>query len=166
MGIVISAAITSFICAILVMVRVKMNRNVGTSSSIDYAWKGKASRSKAGHRLRRIAAADLPHALAPGAELTVFHLIENGAPNDPIVWGCSDVFVTLSQLEEAIPWIPCATGIAVYRPGGFDRALTRRLSAIVRGREALLVSGNIVDVAERFQPMEARFQPVAGEICS
>jgi hypothetical protein len=162
MGIAMSLAITFLICAILVMVRVRMNRNkelCRTSVPINDAWKGKAPRPKVGHRLRRVAAADLPHLIVPDAELTVFHLIEGRPPRDPHVWGCGDVFVTLPQLEQALPWVPYGTRIAVYRPGGFDRDLTRRLSAIACGREALLVSGHIVDAAERFQPM-------AGEICS
>jgi hypothetical protein len=168
MGIATSLAITCLICALLVLARGRMNRNkefAGTSVPIDSAWKGKASRPR-GDRLRRIAAADLPHAIVPSTDLTIFHLIEGRPPRNPIIWGCGDVFITLPELEEAIPWIPCGTRIAVYRSGGFDRALTRRLSAISRGREVLLVSGNIVDAAEKFQPMAERFQPMAGEICS
>jgi hypothetical protein len=168
MGIATTLAITCLICALLVLARAKMNRNkefVGTSAPFDYAWRSKASRPK-GDRLRRIAAADLPHAIVPGADLTIFHLIEGRPPRNPMVWGCGDVFITLSELEEAIPWIPYATGIAVYRTGGFDRALTRKLSAVARGRDVLLVSGNIVDASKRFQPMAESFQPMAGEICS
>jgi hypothetical protein len=168
MGIVMSLAISCFICAILVMVLITMNRNkgfVGTRVPADYVWKAKASRPNVGHRLRRIAAVDLPREMVPDVELTVLHLIEGRPPRDPNLWGCGNVFVTLSQLEEAIPWIPYGTRIAICRPGGFDRALTRRLSTIARGREALLVSGNLVDAAHSFQPMAERFQSMAGEIC-
>jgi hypothetical protein len=68
MGIVMSLAISCFICAILVMVLITMNRNkgfVGTRVPADYVWKAKASRPNVGHRLRRIAAVDLPREMVP-----------------------------------------------------------------------------------------------------
>jgi hypothetical protein len=47
--------------------------------------------------------------------------------------------VTLQQLQESLPWTPVRMKVVIYRIGGIDPALARKLSLITSCRETFLL---------------------------
>jgi hypothetical protein len=76
-------------------------------------------------------------------DTVVFQLIDGTGPStySKLVWG--EVAVTVEQFKDSLPWIPHGNRIVLYRPGGIDAAVARRICAIANGREVLLLSGNV-----------------------
>ncbi len=110
-------------------------------------------------RIRWIDAAELSRLIRSDSDLTVFHLIDFAPPAGLERPMHGELFVTLPQLEEALPWMPDGSRFAIYRPGGIDPALSKRLATMVRGRTALLVVGVLPSAAGNFEEM-------AGELCN
>lgn len=95
-----------------------------------------------GRRLRWISPRELAQMVATDPELVVFCLVEGPqASHAEEIPG--QVTVTLPQLEETLPWIPAGSRIALYRAGGIDAVLARRLAAMTRGRETYALSGSL-----------------------
>lgn len=93
-----------------------------------------------------IDAAELRRLTAADPELVVFHLLDD----DPAEFRArpfeNEIPVTLPQLEEALPWMPTGKNFAIYQSDGITAELAKRLSAITRGRKALLLCGKISTV--------------------
>jgi hypothetical protein len=103
-----------------------------------------------GSRLRWIKADELERLIDADPELVVFHLLDD----DPAKAGSkqfeTEIGVTLPQLEEALPWTPRGTRLAVYRVDGISPELAQRLSGMMQGRQALLLAGRFSPASERF----------------
>jgi hypothetical protein len=121
-------------------------------------WKSRISRRAAGGGFRWIDSAELSRLRDSDPELTVFHLMDYSAPHSSARPRCGEVFVSLPQLEEALPWIPRGSRFAIYRPEGINSALSKRLASITRGREVLLLAGDLPQTANGFDL-------IAGEPC-
>jgi hypothetical protein len=73
----------------------------------------------------------------------VFHLIDSTGPSTYSRLVRGEQAVTLQQFKDTLPWIPQGNRIVLYRPGGIDAAVARRICAIANGREVLLLSENV-----------------------
>ena len=152
---------TSMVFATIGMFRAKkrgMQQLSSFASEKLIDWKSRISRRAAGGRFRWIDTAEFSRLRNSDPELTVFHLIDYSASDYPARPGCGEVFVTLPQLEEALPWIPRGSRFAIYRPEGIDSAFSKRLAAITRGRKVLLLVGDLPQTANGFDQ-------IAGEPC-
>lgn len=109
-------------------------------------------------RLCRINAKELSQLIRTDPELTIFHLHDGSFSHIQSKRLRGELAVTLRELEETLPWIPRGSRIAIYHPGGVDPSLNRRLSAIMHGRQAFLLSGPLPSAAETFDQ-------IADEIC-
>ena len=110
-------------------------------------------------RLHWADTAEISRLIASDPELVIFRLIEIASMRDQPQLHPGYLSVTLKELKETLPWIPHSSRIAIYRMGGIDSALVRRLSAVLQGRDVLLLKDPV-------PPMISGFQMVAGEPCN
>lgn len=119
----------------------------------------KRPRRVAVHKLRWISATELLQLMSSDPDLAVFRMVDEGSRKDRSRLLPGELEITLPELEEALAWIPQGSMVIICRPDGFDSELERRLATILRGHEALLVSGTSEQPAGKFDEM-------AGEICN
>jgi hypothetical protein len=91
-------------------------------------------------------------------ELTLFCLGDGGTRNSGFGCLAGNLCVTLQELEEALPWIPAGSTLAIYHSSGIGPVLGRRLSSMLCGRKAIVLS-------EPMSPTEEKFSRVAGALC-
>lgn len=111
------------------------------------------------HKLHWISATQLSHLITTDPDLVLFHLVDGGPTPASNTHTPSQLAISLEELEETLPWIPYTSRVAIYRNEGIDMALARKLSALMRGREALLLSEMVPPITEKFNEM-------AGERCN
>jgi hypothetical protein len=112
-----------------------------------------------GHKVRWTTAAELSSLMNSDPDMVALRLIDEESSTDRVNRLTGELDVTLSELEEALPWIPRDSRLTICRPGGIDADLERRLIMILRGREALLFSTPVVQMPEKLHA-------IAGELCS
>ncbi len=76
-------------------------------------------------------------------DTVVFHLTNGTEPGSNVRIVSGELIVTLQQFKDTLPWIPLGSRLVLYRPGGIDAAIARRLIAIAGGRELRLVAENL-----------------------
>ena len=81
-------------------------------------------------------------------EAVVFRLLDGTGTNGRCGVTGAEVAVTMQQFKDTLPWIPTQSRIVIYRPGGIDAAIARRLTAIARGRDLNLLSGSLPRLVE------------------
>jgi hypothetical protein len=126
-----------------------LGRKDPADSTFGITGKRRISQQIAATRLQWIDAAELKRLVASDPELVVFHLLDDDPGEFRTKPFESEIGVTLPQLEEALPWMPRGTRFAIYQADGITPELAKRLSAITRGRQALLLRGKIPPVSNR-----------------
>jgi len=111
------------------------------------------------HKLHWVSASEFSRLITSDPDLVLFHLVDGSSQWTRSGQAPSQLAVSLQQLEETLPWIPYTSRVAIYRNEGIDPALARKLSAVMHGREALLLSGMVPPITEKFDEM-------AGERCN
>ena len=111
------------------------------------------------HKLHWVSAAELSHLITTDPDLVLFHLVDGGPTLASNTHTPSQLTVSFDELEETLPWIPYTSRVAIYRNDGIDIPLARKLSAVLRGRQALLLSATVPPITEKFNEM-------AGERCN
>ncbi len=81
-------------------------------------------------------------------DTVVFRLMDGSGPIGNLRLVNGEQAVTLQEFKDTLPWIPPQSRIALYRVGGIDGAIARRIGAIAPGRELLLVSGRVPHLVE------------------
>jgi hypothetical protein len=102
---------------------------------------------------RWISSTELTHLISSDPDLVVFHLQDGEGMKGLTRLLRGEIVVTLEQLEADLRWIPLGSRIAIYRIGGIDRYLIRRLSKITNGRETFLLSSPAPNMTEDFNQM-------------
>lgn len=149
-------------CAIFGIDRAMRNRNKernGRREKTHIAATTRIPQSVDRHQLHWIDTAKLLQLIGSDPDLLVFRLLDGNSTEDRLSWLPGELVVTLLQLEETLPWIPHGSKVAIYRLDGIDAALTRKLTTILRGREALMLSGTLPRTTVKVEQM-------AGKICS
>ena len=131
----------------------------GAARAVTIRATNKRPRRVAANKLRWIGATELSQLMSSDPDLVVFRLVDEESRKDRSRLLPGELEITLPELEEALAWIPQGSMVIIWRPGGFDSELERRLATILNGHEALLVSGTPEQTAEEFDQM-------AGEICN
>lgn len=90
-------------------------------------------------RLHWINASELLQMMNAEPNLIIVRLLGGSSLQDYHRRLPGELTVTLSQLEESLPWIPCGNKVVIYRIGGIDARLTQSLSGKVAGREIFLL---------------------------
>jgi len=99
-------------------------------------------------RIHWIGATEFSHLIRTDPELVIFRLIDARLTAEENARPAGVVAVTLEQLSNTIPWIPCGSRIVIYRLGGISEGLAGRVSSVLRGRKALFFSGDTHQVLE------------------
>jgi hypothetical protein len=148
--------VSIFVCMLLcgailgiwcVLNRLGSNRG-GTGNAF-----AKGLRVVSGHKLRRMNLVDLARLKSSDPDMVVFRLVDEKFLTEESSRLPGELDVTLPDLEEALPWIPRGNRITIYRPGGIDLFLERRLTAILRHHEAVVLSGKLIQMPENFEAM-------------
>lgn len=105
-------------------------------------------RVAARHRIKWIGAAEFAHLIRTEPDLVIFRLRDDVLPEDEHSKPPGVVSVTVGQLAKAIPWIPRASRIVIYRVEGIDKGFAKEVAMVLHGRDALFFSGNAQCVAE------------------
>ncbi len=105
------------------------------------------------HKLHWVSAAELSRLITSDPDLVLFHLVDGEPSPVKNAHVPSQLAVSLQELEETLPWIPYTSRVAIYRNDGIDKALARKLSAVLHGREALLLSGIVPPIPENLHEM-------------
>lgn len=152
-------------CAVFLMLQsVRAVAGGDTARRVRWARVGSAfhaaSRISGRRRLHWVDTAELSCLMASDPELVIFRLVEGDSKQDWKQRNPNDISVTLNELEKTLAWIPHSSRIALYRAGGLNASLVRRLSAIMGGRDVLLLQGEVpIRTAGNSRNM-------AGELCS
>jgi hypothetical protein len=99
-------------------------------------------RIAARRRIHWIGATEFAHLIQSDPELVIFRLIDDVFSEDEHSKPPGVVAVTLRQLGNTLPWIPCGSRIVIYRLGGISASLAGKVLAMLHGREALFFSGD------------------------
>ncbi len=110
-------------------------------------------------RLRWINGTEFANLRNSDPNIMAIHLLDDEPTSDELSFFHDEMRFTLPQLEETLPWVPAATMVVLFRPGGIDSALARRLARITYGREVLVLSSPLPQVVRKTAQM-------AGEVCN
>ncbi len=149
-------------CAIFGIDRAMRNRKEkqhGSRKKIRTAATTRIPQSADKRQLHWINTEKLMQLISSDPDLLVFHLLDDNSTEDRSSRLPGELAVTLPQLEEALPWIPHGSKVAIYRLDGIDAVLARRITMILQNREALMLSGTLPHTKEKEEPM-------AGKICN
>jgi len=91
-------------------------------------------------RIRWVDANELARLVGSDPEMVIFHLVGDDSSETVANRLPGQVAVTLQELEQTLAWIPQGSRLAVYRPDGIGWTLGQRISQILGGREAILLS--------------------------
>jgi hypothetical protein len=160
MGFVFVGICVLLIC-MLAVVRLALNKwkkgQEGTMKLVADHATHRHRRMTASNKVRWMSATEISKLMTSDPDLVVFRLIDDDSPMHRSNLLPNELSVTLPELEEALPWIQRASRLAIYRPGGIDPFLERRLAAILHGRNAILLSG-------KMEILPGRFDQIAGEV--
>jgi hypothetical protein len=133
----------------LVAVRYLEHRH-GAAGKFGVIGKRRLAQRITGGRLRWIEANELKGLIDADPELLVFHLLDDRPAGTGSKRFETEIGVTLPQLEEALPWMPRGTQVAVYREDGIAPELAQRISGMTQGRQVLLLAGRFSRPSKRF----------------
>jgi hypothetical protein len=135
------ASICAF-CAVLGVYRAIKNRNEElepTKNGETIATTTDRSPHTVKHHLQWISSAELSQMMSIKSGLVIFQLLTADSLKEMPRRLPGVAAVTLQQLQESLPWTPVGMKVVIYRTGGIDPALARKLSVITSCRETFLL---------------------------
>jgi hypothetical protein len=135
-------------CAVIGIYRSLMNSRIERVPSPGILKPPERSPQRFPGRIHWLTTNDFLKLIVYDHEAVIFHLLDGTGTSDRCGVTRGEVAVTMQQFKDMLPWIPTESRIVIYRPGGIDAAITRRLTAIARGRELNLISGSLPSLVE------------------
>jgi hypothetical protein len=151
MGIASTLVILSAVCATLLLDRaiaIRRPRWAVARTGIHLVPAPAVLRNVVRQRIHWIGAAEFAHLILSDPDLVIFRIIDGPSPDVEKGKPPGVVAVTLEQLENTLPWIPFGSHIVIYRLGDISAPFAAKIAAVLRGREALLYSGDTQSVIE------------------
>ena len=146
------------LCAMIGIYRALINRRDDRRSALSPSAPVPTPQRNASSRVVWLSATEFLKLIESDPDTVVFRLTDgtNCGTHNTIVRG--ELVVTVQRFKDTLRWIPLGTQPVLYRSGGIDAAIARRLAAAARGRVLRLVG-------ERFPLPVENFVAGGGNAC-